>query len=93
MHKVSENGEELKQFKTQTLQDYVNLLSSSKSPNYKRSGNYKQAVRLLSDDPQSYRLKPGSGLEQSPTNRILTLLAAKAEGHNNVNKELAKLAG
>ena len=89
MPKVSENGEELKRFKNQTLQDYVNLLKSSKSRDYNKTGNYRQAVRLLKDDPPSYRAKTGKGVDES--NRVLTLLAAKAEGHNNVDNELSKL--
>ena len=100
MPKVTENGEELKKFKNQTLQDYVNLLTSSKTKDYKKSGNYKQAARLLKDDPPSYRVKEGKGLdevgkrsaiESNEAIRVLTLLAAKAEGHNNVDKELKDL--
>ena len=102
MQKVLKNGEELKEFKIQTLQDYVNLLRSSKSPHYRISGNFRQAERILKDNPPGYRVKPGDGLDfQSAglrpsineAQRVLTLLAAKSEGHNNVDKELAQLRG
>lgn len=90
MQKVSENGEELKQFKMNTIQDYINLLEHTKNPACKITGNYKQAVRILKNDPPSYRI--GKGLDNDDDGkRVLTLLAAKSEGHNNVDNELKQL--
>ena len=89
--KLKENDNELDRFSKDSITNYLFILEQTGS-SPKSTGNYKQAVRIFKDAPPSFRIREGKGIpEDSITNRILTLIAAKNEGHNNVDEELNNL--